>query len=104
MHGMGSNGSRFINRTNDNIDGLAIALAKAGYDVWLGNNRGSIFSNEHETFDWIEDEQEYWDFSFPELGIYDLPALISTVLEETDGKKIRYIGTSLGTTQLFYAM
>ena len=30
--------------------------------------------------------------------------MISTVLEETDGRKIRYIGHSLGTTQLFYAM
>ena len=99
MHGMAANGSRFINRTNNHIDGLAIALAKAGYDVWLGNNRGNLFSSEHETLDWVLDEEAYWDFSFTELGLYDLPALISTVLEETGGdKKIKYIGTSLGTT------
>ena len=51
----------------------------------------------------VEDEQEYWNFSFPELGMYDLTAMLSMVKEET-GKKIRYIGTSLGTTQLFYSM
>ena len=86
------------------MDGLAISLAKAGYDVWLGNNRGNIFSNEHEKLDWAVDEKEYWDFSFPELGTYDLPAMVETVVEETNGRKVRYIGTSLGTTQMFYAL
>lgn len=104
MHGMSSNGSRFINRQYDSMDGLAISLAKAGYDVWLGNNRGTIFSNEHEKLDWAVDEEEYWDFSFPELGMFDLPAMVETVVEETNGRKVRYIGTSLGTTQMFYAL
>ena len=36
--------------------------------------------------------------------MYDLPAALSTVKEETGGKKIRYYGYSLGTTQMFYAL
>ena len=79
-------------------------MAKAGYDVWLGNNRGNIFSYEHEKLDWIKDEKEYWNFSFPELGMFDLPAMVETVVEETNGSKVRYMGVSLGTTQLFYAL
>jgi|ERR1712062_268128 len=72
-------------------------------DVWLGNSRGNVFSAEHELLDMVEDEPEYWNFSFPELGMYDLTAMLSMVKEET-GKKINYIGYSLGTTELFYAM
>jgi len=101
---MGSNGSKFINRITDDIDSLAIALAKAGFDVWLGNNRGNYFSSEHEKLDWLEDEASYWKFSFKEMGEYDLPAMLTTVQEETGGKKIKYLGTSLGTTQMFYGL
>ena len=104
MHGMGGNGSRWINRTNLEIDSLPVALAKQGYDVWLGNNRGNHMANRHETLDWVEDEAEYWDFSFPELARYDLPAMLDTVYEETGERKIHYIGMSLGTTQILYAL
>ena len=101
---MSSNAARMIERMNKDIDSLPIALAKAGYDVWMGNGRGTRFSSEHETIDWEKNEEEYWDFSFPELGTYDLPAALSMVKEETGGKKIRYYGYSLGTTQMFYAL
>ena len=89
---------------NYEIDSLPIALAKAGYDVWLGNSRGNRFSPEHESMDCVTDEADYWDFSFPELGIYDLPASLSIVKEKTGGKKIRFYGHSLGSTSMFYAM
>jgi len=95
---MSANASRMIDRINMDIEALPIALAMVGYDVWLGNGRGTRFSSEHETMDWEKDEAEYWNFSFPELGIYDLPAALSMVKEETGGKKIRYYGYSLGTT------
>ena len=55
-------------------------------------------ANKHEKLDYINDEAEYWDFSFPELAIYDLPAMIDIVYEEPGGRKIQYVGMSLGTT------
>ena len=79
MHGMGSNGSRFLDKITDGIDSLPIALAKSGYDVWLGNNRGNKFSSEHERLDWSLDEAAYWNFSFKEMGEFDLPAMLSMV-------------------------
>ena len=104
IHGMGANGSRWLRRVNQEIDSLPVALANLGYDVWIGNNRGNHMANKHERWDWLEDEELYWDFSFPELARYDLTAMLGTVYEETGGKKIYFIGCSLGTTQMFYAL
>ena len=60
---------------------------------------------EHEKLDAVEDEPTYWHYSFPEMAKYDIPAFIAAIREETGyQKKVRYIGTSLGTTQAFYAL
>ena len=104
MHGLGGKGPGFLRRENQDIDCLPIALAKQGYDVWLANGRGTQFSQEHEYLDVIADEATYWDFSFPELAQYDLTAMLTTISEETGDKKINYVGYSLGTTQMFYAL
>ena len=104
MHGIGSNAARWLNRDNSRINSMPIALAKKGYDVWLGNARGTHMSNEHEKLDWIKDQREYWNYSFPEMALNDISAMIDTVFEETGGKRINYIGFSLGTTVIFYSL
>lgn len=45
-------------------------------------------------------DKEFWDFSFHEMGIYDIPALVGFVSDATK-QKIIYIGYSLGTTTAF---
>lgn len=57
-------------------DSAAFRYAKMGYDVWLGNNRVSKYSRKHVDLDPDdpEDAEEYFDFSFWELGKYDAPA------------------------------
>jgi len=68
--------------------------------VWMGNNRGNWFSQNHTEFS--PKQKEFWDFDFEEMGIYDVPAEIDYILESTEFSKIAsYIGHSEGTTQFF---
>ena len=50
----------------------AFQLVKAGYDVWLGNQRGTKYSMGHKTLS--NKSKEYWEFSFTEMGQFDAPA------------------------------
>ena len=77
-----------------------IAL-KAGADVWLGNSRGSPASLNHFTYDWERNSDKYWDFTFTEMGKYDLPAVFDYITQMTGFQKIAYVGHSMGTTQMF---
>ncbi|KAK5639877.1 hypothetical protein RI129_010688 [Pyrocoelia pectoralis] len=92
--------------------GLAYKLADHGYDVWLGNNRGT--SREHIRLN-SDYNSKFWDFrylmeivlsllrflyvfSWHEVGVYDLPAMIKGVKSFTKQNRIGYIGMSMGTT------
>ena len=79
----------------------AFMAAHAGYDVWLGNSRGNTFSHAHVSLDPGIDANEFWDFSWHEMGRSDLPAVINYIQHKTNYQKIAYIGHSLGTTQMF---
>nr|CAD7603736.1 unnamed protein product [Timema genevievae] len=81
--------------------GLGYLLADAGYDVWMGNSRGNTYSSSHVELS-LEDP-EFWQFSWHEMGIYDLPATIDYVLEQTAQRKLYYIGHSMGNT-MFYVL
>ncbi|OXU24914.1 hypothetical protein TSAR_006225 [Trichomalopsis sarcophagae] len=76
--------------------GLGFILADAGYDVWMGNARGTRYSRKHAEL--TTDDAKYWDFSWHEMGKYDLPVTIDYILKRTGHKKIAYIGHSQGST------
>jgi lysosomal acid lipase/cholesteryl ester hydrolase len=77
-------------------------LVDAGFDVWLGNNRGCVYSKGHKKY--THNDFEYFNYSFYEMGKFDLPAFITYILAKTGEKKLSYMGHSQGTSQMFSAL
>ncbi|KAL9693307.1 hypothetical protein quinque_012592 [Culex quinquefasciatus] len=97
VHGLlGSSADFVISGPNHS---LAYLLADDGYEVWLANVRGSRYSKAHSTM--LIQSKEYWDFTWHEMGYYDLPAMIDHVLNISNSNKLFYIGHSQGTTVYF---
>ncbi|EFN60341.1 Lipase 3 [Camponotus floridanus] len=74
-------------------------LADQGYDVWLGNFRGNIYSKAHISLS--SSNSTFWDFSFHEMGIYDLPAMITFITNMRAQPLHTYIGYSMSATSFF---
>jgi len=90
QHGLlDDGGTWFFN--NASLD-LSLELVDRGYDVWVTNSRGTVFSNSHEVYT-IKDAQ-YWNFTFHEMGLYDVPANIQYILSETGFDQVVYFGHS----------
>ena len=49
---------------------MPLILADKGYDVWMGNNRGTEYSRGN-TNGLSIDKSEYWTWSAVEMGLYD---------------------------------
>ncbi|KAG4251586.1 hypothetical protein PC116_g674 [Phytophthora cactorum] len=64
QHGLLDSSFTFVN--NFRNQSLAFVLVDAGYDVWLGNNRGTTWSREHLTY--TDDDDEFWEFSWEDMG------------------------------------
>ncbi|XP_010163571.1 lipase member M, partial [Antrostomus carolinensis] len=99
QHGLLGEGSHWVENLADNS--LGFILADSGYDVWLGNSRGTSWSQRHQYLS--ADQDEFWDFSFHEMAMYDLPAMIDLILQKTGQKQIYYVGYSQGCTIAFIA-
>ena len=94
MHGMMCSSYCWV--TSD-TSSLAFILARAGYDVWLGNFRGTKYGRRHQTLD-PDKDLEFWRFSLHELGVKDIGAMITSILEISGQPKMSFIGHSMGTT------
>ncbi|XP_044010332.1 lipase member K-like [Aphidius gifuensis] len=87
--------------TGSNIS-LAMQLADEGYEIWLGNYRGSTYGRNHIKLS--PNDKKFWDFSFHEHGYYDVPASIDYILNITNQSSLIYIGYSMGTTSVFITL
>ncbi|KAK4577436.1 hypothetical protein RGQ29_027797 [Quercus rubra] len=73
---------------------LAFILADNGFDVWMGNNRGTISSRGHTSLS--ANDPAYWDWTWEQLVSDDLPAMYDYIHNQTR-QKLYYVGHSLGT-------
>ena len=80
-------------------ESLGYILADAGYDVWFGNNRGNSYSRNHTSLS--PTTEAFWNFSFDEMALIDLPTHLNFVLEATGAENLSYVGHSQGTIQAF---
>ena len=68
QHGLiDSSSGWLVNTVEGRIDdeddrNLGFALAKRGYDVWMGNYRGNTYSKNHTTFS--TRDHEFWKFTY----------------------------------------
>ncbi|KAJ8919581.1 hypothetical protein NQ315_002203 [Exocentrus adspersus] len=79
-----------------NMD-LPYALADAGYDVWISNMRGNVYSKAHKTLNPDRDKR-FWDFSLHEVAYYDLPTITDYILNLTNHTNLYFLGHSIGST------
>ncbi|EAL72959.1 carboxylic ester hydrolase [Dictyostelium discoideum AX4] len=98
QHGLEDIGTTWVFQEN-RYQSLGFILADEGYDVWIGNVRGTIYSNKH--LEYTVNDDEYWDFTFNEMGEFDLPSMVDYIINVTGNSKVNYIGHSQGTTMGF---
>ncbi|XP_063837832.1 lipase 3-like [Ostrinia nubilalis] len=78
---------------------LPYLLVNAHYDVWLTNARGNKYSKAHMSRTMTDDE--FWNFSWHEIGQFDLSAVIDYIREQNDkDQPLHYVGHSMGATAL----
>ena len=85
QHGLVDSSDAFI--VNGEENSPAYILAREGYDVWMGNNRGNRFSRKHTSLNpdsWDKDEKyKFWNFSFQEMAEQDALANLNYITDKT---------------------
>ncbi|CAA3003726.1 triacylglycerol lipase 1-like isoform X2 [Olea europaea var. sylvestris] len=73
---------------------LGFILANRGFDVWVGNVRGTRWCHGHISLS--EKDKKFWDWSWQEYALYDLQEMIRYVYTVTNSR-VFVIGYSQGT-------
>lgn len=102
QHGDMEDGASWVTNFTDDLP-FHLQLYDAGYDVYIGNNRGTMYSWGHKTLDAATDP-EYWDWTWAQMGMNDDMANIKAIKSKSGVEKIFYVGYSQGTIQMHYGL
>ncbi|PPD83324.1 hypothetical protein GOBAR_DD19739 [Gossypium barbadense] len=80
---------------------LGFILADQGFDVWVGNVRGTRWSHGHISL--LDTDKEFWEWSWQELALYDLAEMLHYIHAITSSK-IFIVGHSQGTIMSLAAL
>ena len=110
QHGTGQDGVNFLSEygMTETLPGPAVQIqfADLGYDVYLGNNRGTEYSLGHADFSTASDNPSvFWDFTLDGLAL-DVLANSKAMTENATGGNSKgwYFGYSQGTIQALIAL
>ncbi|GMR44727.1 hypothetical protein PMAYCL1PPCAC_14922, partial [Pristionchus mayeri] len=92
QHGLLSSSFDFLSQMPTKA--LSYSLADEGFDVWMGNNRGNIYSTEHVKF--TKSNPQFWNFTWHDMSLYDYPAMVEYILNNTRTPNLIVIGFSQG--------
>lgn len=98
LHGLFMAGDAWFLNSPD--QSLGFVLADHGFDVWVGNVRGTRWSHGHVSLP--EKNKQFWDWSWQELALYDVAEIINYINSITNSK-IFVVGHSQGTIISFAA-
>lgn len=117
FHGLGGDGTQMISNIGDVLplapvpgtptfgaseNSLAFLLANNNFDVWLMDARGTNLNNHDASDDFnIGKSQKFWNYCLDEQILHDVPTLIKFVLDQTQSRKVMYIGYSESTFFMF---
>lgn len=96
VHALVSSGGQWVVNGNKS---LAFMLSNNGYDVWILHARGTSYSLKHRSLS--SNHPRYWDFSWHEIGLYDVPCAINYILNKSGAEKLHFVGHSQGPTVFF---
>lgn len=63
-----------------------------------------MYSKDHVKIDANAEPDKYFDYSFFEIGSYDLPAMVDFIRNKTGKSKIAFLGHSQGATSMYSAL
>ncbi|EFA10582.1 Lipase 1-like Protein [Tribolium castaneum] len=95
QHGIATNSGPWVDIGNRSI---AFYFADKGWTVYLGNARGSTYSDKHVKLN--THDAEFWNYRLDDIAAIDIPTQLEYVFTDS-GQKSVYVGHSMGTSVVF---